>query len=282
MKILRTKKALEESFFQYRVNQKIIGLVPTMGALHAGHIFLVEKAKESSDVVLVSIFVNPNQFNNKLDYDNYPKTLDKDLSLLEKVGVKYVFIPEYSVLYPKPTTLILNFGALEHTMEGKYRPGHFNGVAIVVSKLLNFVEPQKAYFGQKDLQQVAVVKKLVQDLSFPVEIEVVPTQRETDGLAMSSRNFRLDKGERKLATILHRCLVFAKEELLAGKEWFGIKEKVFNKFQIEPNARLEYFELVETESLVVVGDIRRYNKSSVCMAAYIGDVRLIDNLSIID
>jgi pantoate--beta-alanine ligase len=189
-------------------------------------------------------------------------------------------VPEHEELYVEPTSLILNFGKLENTLEGAFRPGHFNGVGIVVSKLLNIVKPDKVYFGQKDLQQVAVIKRLVLDLSFDVEIDVVPTQREADGLAMSSRNFRLNHMDRMVAPLIYKCLDFAKKELLAGADWFEVKEKVTKRFRDEPLARLEYFELVETDTMVMVSSIQNPKLYSICTAAYIGEVRLIDNLPI--
>jgi pantoate--beta-alanine ligase len=278
--ILRTKNAVKSALSPFRQNQQIIGFVPTMGALHDGHLALINQAKLNSEIVVVSIFINRSQFNNKQDFENYPKTLEEDIIMLEKAGVNYVFVPEHEELYEEPTSLILNFGELENTLEGAFRPGHFNGVGIVVSKLLNIVKPDKVYFGQKDLQQVAVIKRLVLDLSFDTEIHVVPTLREADGLAMSSRNFRLDHKERMVATLIFKCLSFAKDELLTGADWFEVKEKVTKRFWDEPLAKLEYFELVDTETLKKVNSLQSRKGISICTAAYIGEVRLIDNLSI--
>lgn len=279
--ILRTKQAVKSALQILRNSQKTIGFVPTMGALHYGHLSLVESAKLSSDVVIVSIFVNPTQFNNKEDFEKYPITIDEDLLLLEKNGVDFVFLPSVEEMYPSPILLKMDFGDLDKTLEGTFRPGHFSGVGVVVSKLLNIVKPDKSYFGQKDLQQVAVIKRLVADLSIDTEIVVVPTIREADGLAMSSRNVRLNADERLTATILYKCLDFAKDELLAGVDWFVIREKVTKRFHDEPEARLEYFELVETESLEKLEQIKGQTAVSICTAAYIGDVRLIDNISIV-
>ncbi|SNS43568.1 pantothenate synthetase [Belliella buryatensis] len=252
-----------------------------MGALHQGHLSLVKNAKLSSEVVIVSIFVNPTQFNNKEDFEKYPITLEEDLKLLEENGVDFVFLPSVSEMYPAETLLKMDFGDLDKTLEGAFRPGHFNGVGVVVSKLLNIVKPSKAYFGQKDLQQVAIIKRLVSDLSFDVEIITVPTVRENDGLAMSSRNIRLSKEDRLTATILYKCMLFAKDELLAGEDWFEIREKITKRFHDEPQARLEYFELVHTDTLIKLKGIKNQKKVSICTAAYIGEVRLIDNLEII-
>ncbi len=281
MKILKTKEAIKSALAFAGQNQKTIGFVPTMGALHEGHLSLVQSAKFNSEIVVVSIFVNSTQFNKKEDFENYPKTLEMDLAILEKADVDFVFVPEHIELYPTVTTLTLAFGELENTLEGVFRPGHFNGVGIVVSKLLNIVNPNKIFLGQKDLQQVAVIKRLVLDFSIDVEIFVVPTKREQDGLAMSSRNYRLNPEERMASTLISKCLSFAKAELLAGVDWFEVKEKVTKRFQEEPSARLEYFELVEPETMKKLSAIHDQKPTSICTAAYIGEVRLIDNISII-
>ncbi|MFD2036433.1 pantoate--beta-alanine ligase [Belliella marina] len=281
MTILRTKQAVKSALQILRTSQKTIGFVPTMGALHKGHLSLVENAKLSSEVVIVSIFVNPTQFNNKEDFENYPITIEEDLKLLEEKGVDFIFLPNLEEMYPAETLLKMDFGDLDKTLEGAFRPGHFSGVGVVVSKLLNIVKPDKSYFGQKDLQQVAIIKRLVVDLCFDVEIIVIPTIREQDGLAMSSRNVRLNPDERLTATILYKCLVFAKDELLDGGDWFEIREKVTKRFHDEPQARLEYFELVHTDTLEKLKEIKGQKKVSICTAAYIGEVRLIDNLSIV-
>lgn len=253
-----------------------------MGALHEGHLSLVHKAKLSSDLVLVSIYINPTQFNSKEDFEKYPQTIEKDLAFLAASGVDFVFLPDSNEIYPEPAKLNFDFGDLERTLEGTFRPGHFNGVGLVVSKLLNIVKPDKAYLGQKDLQQVAIIKRLVSDLSFDVEIIVVETKREKDGLAMSSRNLRLSIEERTIATILHKCLIFGKEELLAGKDWFEVKDRITKRFHDEPKARLEYFEWVDTDTFGKIIQIQKTAKTSICIAAYIGEVRLIDNLTITD
>lgn len=253
-----------------------------MGALHEGHLSLVHQAKLTSDSVLVSIFVNPTQFNSKEDFEKYPQSINEDLEVLEKSGVDFVFLPEGQEIYTEPTTLHFDFGDLEKTLEGSFRPGHFNGVGLVVSKLLNIVKPDNVYLGQKDLQQVAVIKSLISALSFGVEIIVVETKREPDGLAMSSRNLRLSSEERNIATILYKCLIFGKDELLAGKDWFETKDRITNRFHNEPQARLEYFELVDSGTFAKITQIQNSSKPSLCIAAYIGEIRLIDNISIID
>jgi pantoate--beta-alanine ligase len=282
VKVHLSKKALNSDLQIFRTDRKTIGLVPTMGALHTGHLELVKKAKESTDIVVVSIYVNPTQFNNPADFEKYPKTLDKDLEILDKIDVDIVFTPENQEIYPSNPELRLNFGLLEEVLEGAFRPGHFNGVGIVVSKLLNIVKPDVAFFGQKDLQQVAVIKRLVEDLSFGVRIEVVPTVREEDGLAFSSRNMRLNPDERMAALVLSKALFFAKSELLRGADWLTVKKQAVQLFQSEALCRMEYFELVDPSTFKTVENFNPRDLSSICTAAYIGEVRLIDNLPIID
>lgn len=280
MKILRTKVEVREALHFERNHNKTIGLVPTMGALHAGHLQLVEKSKSYSDITIASIYVNPTQFNNSADLDKYPRPIENDLKLFEENGVDYVFLPADGEIYPQIVLTKFDFGDLERILEGEFRPGHFNGVGIVVSKLFNIIQPDHAYFGQKDLQQLAVIRRLVNDLSFNIELIQVPTIREEDGLAMSSRNLRLSNEERMSATILYTCLSFAKDELLQGKEWFEVREKVTQRFMNEPLARLEYFELVYSNTLEKANGMDGHESLALCTAAFIGEVRLIDNLMI--
>lgn len=252
-----------------------------MGALHDGHLDLVQKSLETCQVTIVSIFVNPTQFNNPEDFKKYPKTIELDLAKLALAGVDYVFLPSEQVMYPAATDLKFDFGALEHVLEGEFRPGHFNGVGIVVSKLFHLIRPHVAFFGQKDLQQVAIIKRLVNDLSFELELSVVPTRRESDGLAMSSRNLRLNPKEREKALLLINSLEKAKIELTQGTGWDAVKEQIEADFKAEPLARLEYFELVHPDTFDTFTIFDPAKKSSICVAAFIGDIRLIDNLPII-
>lgn len=252
-----------------------------MGALHDGHLDLVAKSRSTCDVTLVSIFVNPTQFNNPEDFQKYPKTLDLDLEKLTQAGVDYVFLPSVEEMYPTPTQLKFDFGDLEHVLEGKFRPGHFNGVGVVVSKLFHLIRPHVSFFGQKDLQQVAIIKRLVADLSFDLKLEVIPTRREVDGLAMSSRNLRLSPQERLTALLLFSSLEKAKTELLNGKSWFEIQVEIKSGFENEPFAELEYFELIHPDSFETYTVFDSIQKSSICVAAFIGAVRLIDNMPII-
>lgn len=252
-----------------------------MGALHQGHLDLVQTSKSNMDVTVVSIFVNPTQFNNPEDFKKYPITVEADLEKLESMGVDYVFLPTVETMYPNSASLTLDFGDLERVLEGSFRPGHFNGVGIIVSKLFHLIKPHLAFFGQKDLQQVAVIKRLVQDLSFDIQLEIVPTRREEDGLAMSSRNMRLNNEERQKALLLFNNLITAKKHLIEGLDWPLVKSKVEMAFEVVEDARLEYFELVHPDTFEIMNDFDPNQKSSICVAAYIGEVRLIDNLPII-
>ncbi len=252
-----------------------------MGALHEGHLDLVAQCIQQADISVVSIFVNPTQFNNPEDFEKYPSSLQEDLELLEKAGVDYVFVPEVKTMYPQETNLKFDFGPLERVLEGAFRPGHFNGVGIIVSKLFNMIQPNLAFFGQKDLQQVAIIKRLVNDLSFPIQLEIVPTRREEDGLALSSRNRRLNKSDREKALILYRSMVLAKKELLEGKSWLEVQKKIHQEFKKTEGVDLEYFELVEPDRFELYTEFSTLKKASLCVAAYVGEVRLIDNLPVI-
>lgn len=280
MKILPTRRGVQQAVEENRCSSKTIGLVPTMGALHEGHLALVRISKQHSDITLVSIFVNPTQFNDSSDLNAYPRTLEKDLYLLEEEGVDYVFVPEIQEIYIEPAVLSFNFGLLESTLEGKYRPSHFNGVGTIVAKLFHIVHPHQVYLGQKDLQQIAVIKRLVIDLSFDLEIVVVPTVREQDGLAMSSRNALLSGKERRAASILYQTLSSAKNELLTGRPWFEIKQETTEMYKREGLAKLEYFELVKANSMEIVSDLTQDDTYSICTACFIGTTRLIDNITV--
>lgn len=282
MKFLRTKKEVNQELNILLKKQITIGFVPTMGALHEGHLELVKKAKQNSNIVVVSIFVNPTQFNNKEDFENYPNTISKDLELLDQTGVDLVFVPAIQEIYPAQPSLSFDFGKIERVLEGAFRPGHFNGVAIVVSKLLNIVKPHQVYFGQKDLQQVMIVRRLVEDLSFNTEIVIIPTVREADGLAMSSRNLRLSLEQRAIAPLLYKALLTAKGELLKGNNWLAIREKINLMFKEQPGVQLEYFELVSTERFELLEEVSGQSGIAICTAAFIGNIRLIDNISIFD
>lgn len=250
-----------------------------MGALHDGHLDLIKKAKLYSDYVVVSIFINPTQFNNAEDFAKYPQTLDKDMELLDKTGVDYLFLPELEEIYPNKPRLKMLFEGLDNTLEGEFRPGHFSGVGIVVAKLLNIVKPHVAFFGQKDLQQVAIIRQLVADLSMDVKIISLPTVREGSGLALSSRNMRLSEKDKEKALIIIHSLSFGKSELLSGKDWLSTREEIKEKFTVQ-DIKLEYFELVNSHTMDKLEKIDHTIPSSICIAAYIGEVRLIDNITV--
>lgn len=266
----------------YLSNQKQsgnkIGLVPTMGALHDGHLTLVKASKEQHCITVCSIFVNPTQFNNPEDLKKYPRSLDKDIELLQKVECDVLFCPDEAEIYPIATALSFDFGDLERVMEGKFRPGHFSGVGIVVSKLFNIVQPDHAFFGQKDWQQFAIVKRLVSDLSFSLTLHSVEIARERDGLAMSSRNQRLSVSERKNAVAFYTALSLAKQAHKQGKsvqELNAIVEQCIGEF---PSIQLEYFEVADRSNLSSLNLVTDPSQAIMCIAGYAGEVRLIDNM----
>ena len=255
-----------------------IGLVPTMGALHNGHLELVKRSVAENTLTAVSIFVNPLQFNNPDDLTKYPRTLKADCAMLETAGCDLVFAPSAEEMYAEPPILKMDFGNLEEVMEGAFRPGHFNGVGIVVARLFNIFQPDRAYFGQKDLQQTAVVRRLIEDLAFPVQLVVCATVREADGLAMSSRNRRLDTADRKLAPFIFRTLNEAKGQLVAGRSVETVQEFVREQFAGESAFSLEYFEVADLTSLQPVEVRQPQGQTALCVAANLGGVRLIDNV----
>jgi len=254
-----------------------IGFVPTMGALHEGHLSLVKQALAETDVVVVSVFVNPTQFNNLKDLERYPRTLEADLQILEKTGCHLVFAPAVTEIYPVPDTRKFNFGALETVMEGKHRPGHFNGVAQVVSKLFEIVKPGKAYFGLKDFQQLAIIKNMVAQLNLPIKIVPCPIVREKSGLAMSSRNELLSAEERKNASAISEAL-FKAIELTNEKSVNELKNWITETINNNPYLTVEYVEIVDD---VQLQPVKSWGKNAVkvcCVAVFCGKVRLIDNI----
>ena len=277
MKVLKSKKTLIDYVERQREMGKKIGFAPTMGALHQGHLSLYKAAKKENDEVISSIFVNPTQFNNPDDFQKYPKTLEKDLELLEKAGVDAVYVPNVEEMYPDGlNSKKYDFDGLENEMEGKYRPGHFDGVGTIVEELFRQVQPHNAYFGEKDYQQLAIIKKMIEKTKLPVKIHGVPTLREEDGLAMSSRNVRLTETQRKEATIIY-------ETLTKVKEWFKvisleeIKQKVTDIFR-NSNFELEYFVIADEKTLKETDYFYKDKNYRAFIVAYAGDVRLIDNM----
>jgi len=277
MIVYRTITDLSGHLHSLKSEGKTIGLVPTMGALHQGHMSLVEKANAENDIVAVSIFVNPTQFNDPSDLEQYPRTLDQDLDQLQKLEADLVFVPSVLEMYPEEDKQQFDLDGLDRVMEGKHREGHFNGVAQIVSKLFLLFHPQRAYFGQKDYQQLVIIRKLVEILNLDINIVPCPIVRENDGLAMSSRNSRLSKEERKLTPFIYETLVQASEEAKSLTP-SQVKEWVFQQFEKQGTMHLEYFEIVEDKGLKpVIGWEEEVNKVA-CLAVLLGSVRLIDNL----
>jgi pantoate--beta-alanine ligase len=277
MQLFHTISSLKSFLASQRLLGKSIGFVPTMGALHEGHLSLINKAKSETDLTVCSIFVNPTQFNNSHDLAVYPRTLEADCSLLERVACDVVFAPSADEMYPQMPTMTFDFGDLERVMEGAFRPGHFNGVGIVVSKLFHIVQPDKAFFGQKDLQQCAIVNQLIHNLSFDLEFVVCPTQRETDGLAMSSRNRNLSPEQRSIAPVLYKALQKGRDLLLSGQSSVQVKQAIEESLGNIQAIELEYFEIADKNTLA---PIQEYvpEKTALCIAAYLGKTRLIDNI----
>lgn len=256
-----------------------IGFVPTMGALHAGHRSLVERARRECATVVVSVFVNPTQFNDKTDLKNYPRTPEADLRLLEEVGADYVFMPSVEEVYPEPDTRTFDFGMIDKVMEGATRPGHFNGVAQVVSRLFDLVKPAKAYFGEKDFQQIAVIREMVRQLRIPVEIVPCPIVRGEDGLALSSRNTLLDTAHRTAAPYMYKVLKAAVEK---SHQTTPDQLAAWVTAQVESNPLLKviYFQVVDAATMQ---QVRTWEESPViqgCIAVQAGDIRLIDNIKL--
>lgn len=260
-----------------RAEGKTVGLVPTMGALHQGHASLVERAVKENDVVVVSVFVNPTQFNDKNDLKNYPRTLEADCALLEKIGADITFAPSVEEMYPTEDTRQFSFAPIDTVMEGACRPGHFNGVAQIVSKLFYAVEPDKAYFGEKDFQQLAIIREMVRQLDLKLEIVGCPIVREADGLAMSSRNTLLTADERQRALTISRTL-FASLDYAAGNSLAATKAFVEEKINSTPGLELEYYQIVDGNTLQEINEWSDSDYIVGCIALFCGKIRLIDNI----
>lgn len=285
MDIFLTTKDTKNYLSGLKKKGKKVGFVPTMGALHQGHLVLLQRAKKENDVAVSSIFVNPLQFNDKKDLEKYPRTLEKDAKMLKSVGCDVVFVPSVEEMYGKESGVgsqelgVLDLGALDKVMEGLHRPGHFNGVCVVVKKLFDIIEPDKAYFGEKDFQQLAIIKHMVKTLKMTVEIIPCPTVREHDGLAMSSRNMLLSADERKNAALIPKTLF----RLETNKQKATVAElKQWVESVINNNAllQLEYFEIVNSETLLPVQNWIDAKKLRACIAVKTGAVRLIDNIAL--
>lgn len=277
MKLVHTISDLQAELSALKAQNKKVGLVPTMGALHAGHASLVKRCVEENDVAVVSVFVNPTQFNDKNDLIKYPRTLDADCELLGSVGASFVFAPSVEEMYPEPDTRVFSFSPLDTVMEGKFRPGHFNGVAQIVSKLFDAVQPDRAYFGEKDFQQLAIIREMVKQLHYNLEIVGCPIVREEDGLALSSRNARLSIVEREIALniskTLYKSRTFAADHSV--EETLQFVESEIGKVQ---GLKLEYFEIVDGNTLQSIANWDDTTYAVGCITVFCGEVRLIDNI----
>ncbi|RHS48202.1 pantoate--beta-alanine ligase [Tannerella sp. AF04-6] len=278
MEVITKIADLQRKIAEIRAKDGTVGLVPTMGALHNGHLELVKRCVAENGICVVSVFVNPTQFNDKNDLLHYPRTLDADCRLLESAGCAIAFAPEVEEMYPVEDTRVFNLGTVAEVMEGKYRPGHFNGVAQIVSKLFDAVQPDRAYFGEKDFQQIAVIRSMVKLLNFPVEIVACPIVREDDGMALSSRNLRLTPQQRKNAVSISQTLfksrTFAEQHSVAETI-----DYVVSTLNSVPDLEVEYFEIVDGNTLLPVNDWSDSDYIVGCITVYCGEVRLIDNIA---
>ncbi|MCF8283435.1 MAG: pantoate--beta-alanine ligase [Sphingobacteriales bacterium] len=279
MKIVKTSKELVELLSSLKQSGNKIGFVPTMGALHAGHISLLEIALKENDVVICSIFVNPTQFNDPKDLEKYPRPIEKDTELLEKAGCSILFLPEVEDIYGDNTPWTHTFGDLENIWEGAMRPGHFKGVGQVVYKLFNIVKPDNAYFGQKDFQQTLIIKRLIQDFKLPIELHICPIIREKNGLAMSSRNIRLNDAEHLASGKIYEALMSVKTGIDNQEfDFENLLAKANAILQSIPSIQLEYIDLVNPETLQKVLKINQNDKLLMIIAVKFGTTRLIDNM----
>lgn len=277
MKTITSSEALRRELAGCR--REGVGFVPTMGALHAGHRSLVERARRECETVVVSVFVNPTQFNDKNDLKNYPRTPEADLRLLEEAGVDFVFMPSVEEIYPEPDTRVFDFGMIDKVMEGATRPGHFNGVAQVVSRLFDLVRPARAFFGEKDFQQIAVIREMVRQLALPVEIVPCPIVRGEDGLALSSRNTLLDAEHRAAAPHIYEVLRAAQDEV-GRMTPAQLTEWVVAEVERNPLLRVIYFQAVDARTMQQIEAWERHEAVQGCIAVQAGEIRLIDNIKL--
>lgn len=279
MKIVRNIKKMSEISKKLKVNRQVIGFVPTMGALHAGHLSLIRQALHENDIVVVSIFVNPIQFSPKEDFKDYPRPIKQDISLCRKIGVNFIFYPKVSQMYPEGFKTYVTTEDLSDCLCGKFRPGHFRGVTTIVAKLFNIVNPDTAYFGQKDAQQAIIIRKMVSDLNIPVKIKVMPTVRQKNGLALSSRNIYLNPDERRDVLVLYQALNLAKNLIKQGdRDSLGIIQKMRRLINQRKNAKIQYISVVDLEELKPVDKIK--GRILIALAVWMGRTRLIDNIII--
>lgn len=277
MRVINEISSLTDTLRAYKFENKIIGLVPTMGALHNGHLKLIDKAKEECDIVVCSIYVNPTQFNNSTDLEKYPRTIENDLYLLEKCNCDITFFPSDGEMYNDEARINFDFGKLGKVLEGEFRPGHFNGVGLIVAKFFNIVQPDFAYFGQKDLQQVAIINVLIKSLNYKIQLKCVPTVRNKQGLALSSRNMRLSDEGRQKALTFYNALTFAQKKMHEGAPVDSISNEVRTLFK-EKGIELEYFEIVNKDTFEEISATEEQKNIAICIAGYLEGVRLIDNM----
>lgn len=277
MKVVNTKKELRKLLDADRAAGKSVGLVPTMGALHDGHLSLIERARKDNDVVVVSVFVNPTQFNNPEDLRTYPRTIEADCEKMNTAGVDYAFVPDVEEMYPEPDTRVFDLGPVAEVMEGAMRPGHFNGVAQIVSKLFDIVKPDRSYFGEKDFQQIAVIRRMAELEGFDLDIIACPIKREADGLALSSRNVRLTEEQREVAPLIHKTLESSKEWAAdhSVDETIRYVTEEINSF---PHMQVEYYQIVDGNTMQPISQWCDTDYAVGCITVYCGDVRLIDNI----
>ena len=278
MKVIHTIKDLQAELSVLKAQGKKVGLVPTMGALHAGHASLVKRSVNENEVTVVSVFVNPTQFNDKNDLVKYPRTLDADCKLLEACGATYAFAPSVEEMYPEPDTRQFSYAPLDTVMEGAFRPGHFNGVCQIVSKLFEAVKPHRAYFGEKDFQQLAIIREMVRQMQFDLEIVGCPIVREEDGLALSSRNARLSAEERENALKISQTL-FKSRTFAASHSVKETIDEVISTIDAIPEMRVEYYEIVDGNTLQPIAGWNDSDYIVGCITVYNGEVRLIDNIA---
>ena len=277
MKVIHTIKDLQAELTVLRAQGKKVGLVPTMGALHVGHASLVKRSVSENGVTVVSVFVNPTQFNDKNDLAKYPRTLDADCRLLEDCGAAFAFAPSVEEMYPQPDTREFSYAPLDTVMEGAFRPGHFNGVCQIVSKLFDAIQPDRAYFGEKDFQQLAIIREMVRQMNYKLEIVGCPIVREEDGLALSSRNKRLSAQERENALNISRTL-FKSRTFATSHTVSETQKMVEEAIEAAPGLRLEYFEIVDGNTLQKVNSWEDSQYVVGCITVFCGEVRLIDNI----
>jgi pantoate--beta-alanine ligase len=281
MEILRIPRITQDSCKKHLLRGRSLGLVPTMGALHGGHMSLIKRAKMENDITVVSIFLNPLQFGPAEDLGNYPRDIDQDVRKLREADVDILFLPDNSLMYPQGFSTHVRVDGLSEKLCGKFRPGHFGGVATVVAKLLNIISPTRAYFGQKDFQQTLIIKRMAKDLNFGIDVVVCPTIREQDGLALSSRNVYLDKEQRHAAAALYRCLSKASELVLSGMTSAKkIRELMREILSAEPLvSAIDYAAVYDPETLEEVDEIKK--EALLAVAVRLGTTRLIDNIFLI-